>query len=209
MDALGALRPSFTLTASGACSSGATRWTHAAGSPGSTNRASFPLRPSASSSSRGSYAARWAGVSFTCNQLPFTLPPPDEQLPEEVEVELSRAVAAASEKLLQRNEADVAQQQAQAMQQDPVVQMQQKELAIKEGNLQRQLMKDQREAQLRELDIMTRNQRERERIASQEKVAGAQIGAQIVEQEKDLSVKERLEGVKLGVEIGTKGLSNK
>ena len=141
--------------------------------------------------------------------LGVPLPPPDEQLPEEVEVELSRAVAAASEKLLQRNEADVAQQQAQAMQQDPVVQMQQKELAIKEGNLQRQLMKDQREAQLRELDIMTRNQRERERIASQEKVAGAQIGAQIVEQEKDLSVKERLEGVKLGVELGTKGLSTK
>ena len=141
--------------------------------------------------------------------LGVPLPPPDEQLPEEVEVELSRAVAAASEKLLQRNEADVAQQQAQQAQQDPVVQMQQKELAIKEGNLQRQLMKDQREAQLKEMDIMARDRRERERIASQEKVAGAQIGAQIVEQDKDLDVRQRIEGVKLGVELGTKGLSTK
>jgi hypothetical protein len=141
--------------------------------------------------------------------LGVPLPAPDEQLPEEIEVELSRAVAAASEKLLQRNEADVAQQQAQALQQDPVVQMQQKEIAIKEGNLQRQLMKDQREAQLKEMDIIARDRRERERIASQEKVAGAQIGAQIVEQEKDLDVRQKIEGVKLGVELGTKGLSTK
>lgn len=141
--------------------------------------------------------------------LGVPLPPPDEQLPEEVEVELSRAVAAASDKLLQRNEADSAMQQAQALQQDPVVQMQQKEVAIKEGNLQRQLMKDQRDAQLKELDIALKDRRERERIASQEKVAGAQIGAQIVEQEKDLDVKQKIEGVKLGVELGTKGLSTK
>jgi hypothetical protein len=141
--------------------------------------------------------------------LGVTLPPPEERLPEDIEVELSRAVAAASEKLLQRNQSDAQQQAAQEMQQDPVIQMQQKEVAIKEANLQRQLMKDQKDAQLKEMEILIRDQRERERISSQEKVAGAQIGASIVEQEKDLDVKQKLEGVRIGAQLGTQGLSSK
>lgn len=141
--------------------------------------------------------------------LGVTLPPPEERLPEDIEVELSRAVAAASEKLLQRNQADEQQQSAQQMQQDPVIQMQQKEVAIKEANLQRQLMKDQKDSELKEMEILVRDQRERERIASQEKIAGAQIGSRVVEQDKDLETKQKLEGVRIGAQLGTQGLSSK
>jgi hypothetical protein len=141
--------------------------------------------------------------------LGVTLPPPEERLPEDIEVELSRAVAAASEKLLQRNQADAQQQSAQQMQQDPVIQMQQKEVAIKEANLQRQLMKDQKDAQLKEMDILVKDQRERERISSQEKIAGAQIGSRVAEQEKDLETKQKIEGVRIGAQLGTQGLSSK
>ena len=56
------------------------------------------------------------------------LPPPGESLPESMEVELSRLVAAASQQLLQKHMAQFQQQQAQQQQQDPIVQQQQMEL---------------------------------------------------------------------------------
>jgi hypothetical protein len=61
------------------------------------------------------------------------LPHPDEELPEDIEVELSRAVAMASAKLLQKDQAEAQMMQNKALQEDPVVQMQQKEVAIKEA----------------------------------------------------------------------------
>jgi hypothetical protein len=64
-------------------------------------------------------------------QLGVPLPPPDQEMPEDVEVELSRLVAQASTQLLQLNMSKAQQQQAQQQQQDPMVQMQQAELQIK------------------------------------------------------------------------------
>jgi hypothetical protein len=64
-------------------------------------------------------------------QLGVPLPPPDQEMPEDVEVELSRLVAQASTQLLQLNMSKAQQQQAQQAQQDPMVQMQQAELQIK------------------------------------------------------------------------------
>ena len=64
-------------------------------------------------------------------QMGVPLPPPGEQLPEQVEVQLSQLVAAASAQLLNANMAQAQQAQAQQMAQDPLVQMQQAELQIK------------------------------------------------------------------------------
>jgi hypothetical protein len=64
-------------------------------------------------------------------QLGVPLPPPGEQLPEGIEVELSRLTAQAATQLLQANMAKAQQQQAQQMQQDPLVQMQQAEMQLK------------------------------------------------------------------------------
>jgi hypothetical protein len=64
-------------------------------------------------------------------QMGVPLPPPGEQLPEQVEVQLSQLVAQASAQLLNTNMAMAQQQQAQQMAQDPLVQMQQAELQIK------------------------------------------------------------------------------
>ncbi len=64
-------------------------------------------------------------------QLGVPLPPPDEKLPEDAEVMLSRLVAQGAQQLLAANKGQAAQQQAQQMQQDPVMQLQQQELAIK------------------------------------------------------------------------------
>ena len=64
-------------------------------------------------------------------RMGVTMPQPDVDLPPEIEVQLSRAVAMAAQQLLQINQANAAQQQAQQQAQDPLVQMQQKELEIK------------------------------------------------------------------------------
>jgi hypothetical protein len=64
-------------------------------------------------------------------QLGVPMPKPDEDMPEELEVQLSRLVAQASQQLLAMNKTKAQQAQAQQAAQDPLVQIQQAELAIK------------------------------------------------------------------------------
>jgi hypothetical protein len=64
-------------------------------------------------------------------RLGAPLPKPDVELSPELEIELSRAVAQASQQLLQMNKAQAAQTQAQQQMQDPIIQMQMQELQIK------------------------------------------------------------------------------
>ena len=125
------------------------------------------------------------------------LPHPDEELPEDIEVELSRAVAMASAKLLQKDQAEAQMMQNQALQQDPVVQMQQKEVAIKEAEVQRKVQKDQTDAALKAENMRLVDERDRMRIQSQEEIAGAQIGAKVG----DAEMKQETEGAKLGAKI--------
>jgi hypothetical protein len=140
--------------------------------------------------------------------LGVPLPPPDEQLPEDIEVELSRAVAIAAEKLLQKDQAEAAQKQAQQAMQDPVVQQQNRELDIREAEVMRKKSKDEAELELRAADLTAKDQRERERIAAQERIAGAQIGAKAADLDKSIDSKQRIEGMKIGADLGTKGLSS-
>lgn len=87
--------------------------------------------------------------------LGMTLPPQtneegnDIPMNPEVEAQLAPMLAQAAQRVLQQNQATVAQQQAQQAAQDPVVQMQQQELAIKQGELQRKAQKDQVDAELK------------------------------------------------------------
>ena len=64
-------------------------------------------------------------------RLGAPMPVPNAEMDEEMEVQLSRAVAQAAGQLLQMNKAQTAQQQAQQQAQDPLIQMQQAELQIK------------------------------------------------------------------------------
>jgi len=114
----------------------------------------------------------------------------------EVEARLSPLLAQAAQQLLQTNQAQVAQQQAQQQAQDPIVQMQQQELQLKAQELQLKQEKQKIEAAAKadQLDI------ERERIASQERIAGAQIGAKVENDKASIAAKERMEGARIGSE---------
>jgi hypothetical protein len=123
-------------------------------------------------------------------------PKPDEDIPEDMEVEISRLAAAGAQKLLQKSQAEVAQQQANQAAQDPVVQMQQQELQIKAKETEikeKKLMVD-AAARADQLDI------ERERIASQERMAGMQVGAKIATDRANLTSKQQMEGLKIGLD---------
>jgi len=72
-------------------------------------------------------------------QLGVPLPSEDEPLPEDVELQLSQLTAQAAGKLLQKDQAEAAAQQAQAQAKDPLTQMQMKELELKEKELQHKI----------------------------------------------------------------------
>jgi hypothetical protein len=75
-------------------------------------------------------------------RLGVTLPAPNEELPEEIEVQLARLVADAGQQLTQIHQQEAAQQQAQQQQQDPLFQLQQAEVQIKQSDVQRKAEKD-------------------------------------------------------------------
>lgn len=79
-------------------------------------------------------------------QLGAQLPPPDEEMPEEMEVQLSRLVADAGRQLTQTSQQQAAQQQAQQQAQDPLFQLEQAKLQIQQQEQQRKATKDQTDA---------------------------------------------------------------
>ena len=81
-------------------------------------------------------------------KLGAPLPAPNEELPKDIEVLLAQTMAQAGTQLTQQKQAEAAQQAAQQQAQDPVIQMQQQELAIKQAEIQRKAQKDQADAQI-------------------------------------------------------------
>jgi len=134
-------------------------------------------------------------------QMGVPMPGQDDPMPEDVELELSRVVAQAAGKLLQKNQAEAAQQQAQQAAQDPLVQMQQKELQLKEAEVMGKLQLADKKLQA-DTAIKAENLKlQKARLKSEDQRAGAQIGARMATQLQGDAVKQRLEGARLGVEV--------
>jgi hypothetical protein len=133
-------------------------------------------------------------------QIGVPYPKPDEDMPEDMEVELSRLAAAGAQKLLAKDQAEVAQQQAMATAQDPVVQMQMQELALKAKELELKQMKLQIDA----ADKSDRLELEDKRIETQKEIAGMQVGAKSAKDRADLEAKMELEGLRVGMQIAEK-----
>ena len=129
--------------------------------------------------------------------IPYTEDENEEHLPEQVELQIARLAAPAAAKLLQTNKAQVAQQQAMQQAQDPLVQIQQRELAIKEKEAaikERKLMVD-AAAKADQLNV------EKERITSQERIAGLNAAIKVQKDDKEIRSKEEIEGVRMGIDM--------
>ena len=119
-------------------------------------------------------------------QMGVELPPPDQPMPEEMETKLSQLMARASQQVLQESAAQQQQAQAQQAAQDPMIQMKQAELALKQAEQQRKEQKDFVDAALKN-----------EKIEADKAIAGAKLGVELAKEEKNTE----LEGIKLGSEI--------
>ena len=80
-------------------------------------------------------------------QLGTTLPPEDAKLSPEMEIQLAKLSADAAKQLIQANQAEQTQKTAQQQAQDPLVLMQQKELQLKQQELN-----DKKEIELKKID---------------------------------------------------------
>jgi hypothetical protein len=131
-------------------------------------------------------------------QLGVPLPNVNEEnpIPEEYEVEISRLASEAAKKLLQKDMAEAQQQQAEQQAQDPLIQMQQKELQLKEMEIQTKAQKTMADIELDKARIEV----DRMRIESQEKIAGAELGARAAMEKQKLDAEELRQGTRLGIE---------
>jgi hypothetical protein len=131
-------------------------------------------------------------------QLGVDLPTVDDEneIPQEFEKEISTLTAEAAKKLLQKDVAEAQMMQQQQQAQDPMLAMQQKELQLKEMEIQAKNQKTMSDIELDRAKL----ELERMRIESQEKIAGAELGARAAMEKDKLDAEELRQGARLGME---------
>jgi len=130
------------------------------------------------------------------DQVGVPLPAPNEEMDESVELDLSRVVAKGAEQLLQKDIQEAQAQEIMQKQQDPILQMQQKELQIKELEAQTKAQKMQADTALDQAKL----ELEKMKLESEERIAGAKIGANAVMDNRKIESQELIAGTKIGVE---------
>jgi hypothetical protein len=146
--------------------------------------------------------------------LGVSMPNHEKPLPEDAEEELSRITAEAAEKLLKSNTAEAQQAQAQRQQEDPLTQIQQRELAIKEQELEHKKQMDMAKLELEAQKAMMNDKNQTERLESENKREGARLGVALTKNSSDAQIQSQkikneavAEGTKLAVDIA-KDLAN-
>jgi len=133
--------------------------------------------------------------------LGVEMPDEDQPLPEDVEEQVSRLAAEAAQKLLNKNKGEAAQKAAEEQAKDPLTQIQQRELAIKEAELKHKVDMDNKKHQLDTATKIGSLELQTERLSSENDRAAGQLAARIAtELDKGLR-EEKIEGAKLGLEI--------
>ena len=114
-------------------------------------------------------------------QLGVPLPPPDEEMPEDAEVMLSRLVAQGAQQVLAASKGQAANQQAQQMQQDPVMQLQQAELAIKKQEADTKALKVKGDLQLKAEELSLKAQESAARTGEDPAMASMRLQQEIMQ----------------------------
>lgn len=130
--------------------------------------------------------------------LGVSLPSTEDELPEDMEKQISRLMAEASNQVLNESKALMAQQQAQQNAQDPVLQIQMQELGIKQGELalkQKKLAID-AAAKADEIKLKENEMQMKAQIESMK------VGAKAASEKDASEVKQQIEGLKIGSDIG-------
>ena len=129
-------------------------------------------------------------------QMGVSLPNPENELPEDVEVQLSQLIAQASKQLLAENQSEAQQQKNQQMAEDPLVKMQQEELQLKKQSEQTKAQKAQSDAQAKQQSLAN----ESTRIANQKEVDMARIQADLQKNQQKDANQQQMERLRIGVD---------
>ena len=121
------------------------------------------------------------------------LPSPDENIPKDMEVQISKMVAEGSQIVLAQNQQAAAQQQAMQNAQDPILQAEMQKLQIQQAEVQRKAQRDMAELQLAQQRLML----DQQKAQNTAQIESARIAAQV---QKDQSEQE-IEGLKLGIDL--------
>ena len=155
-------------------------------------------------------------------QLGAALPPlpqddnDEYDLPPEFEAQLSQLAAVAAARVLQKDQAEAQAQQAQQQQQDPLIQMQQMDLQIKQLTAQTKAQQAQMDGQLRMMEQQRKQQKDmvdaaakldelelrKAEISATQQLEAARLGVDIQKDKAALAAKQQIEGVRLGLDIG-------
>ena len=130
-------------------------------------------------------------------QLGMPMPPEDEKLPPQLELALSTMMAQAANQVLQQDQAQAAQMQAQQAAQDPVLQMQQQELAIRQAEVQIKAKKQQADEDMATVKLSL----EKEKVGGRLKLDAMKVGAQIENDKHKLANQEQQVGLKAGMDM--------
>ena len=127
-------------------------------------------------------------------ELGFALPPVGEPLPADIEKRLSGLIADAADQLLGKKQQQAQAQAAAQQQQDPIVQQREREIAIREMDVQRKAQSDAAKIQLEQQKLMAKQQKD---------AVDAQIKIEQMENEKMVDVAElSLEQAELEAKMG-------
>ena len=141
-------------------------------------------------------------------ELGVALPPPEEPLPEDIELRLSKLVAPAAAQLTGKDKREMEAQRIQEQMQDPVIQLQQAELQLKAKQAQDKAQTDMARIQADLAKSREKTELERDKLSQEAKVEGAKLGVRIAEdasrediEKSRMKSKDLLDGVKVGVDI--------
>jgi hypothetical protein len=119
--------------------------------------------------------------------LGVQLPAPDQEMPQDIEKEMSKMMAMAAPQVLAQSKAMMAQQQAQQQAQDPIVQMQMQELAIKKQDSDTKAKKvavdaaaKADELALKREEISVKMQLDGQKFIAQNEIEGVKLAGDIV-----------------------------
>jgi len=139
----------------------------------------------------------WAYRARIEEQMGTQMPSPEAKLPPHVEAQLSRTVAQAAQKLFDANSAEVQAQRNEAARNDPVVQLQQREMSVKEGELELKRSKLAADAAKAADEIQLRAENEALRLELEAFKAGAKVALDKAKLEADM----QSEGLRVGVDV--------
>ena len=155
-------------------------------------------------------------------QLGAALPPlpqddnDEYDLPPEFEAQLSQLAAMAAARVLQKDQAEAQAQQNAQQQQDPLIQMQQMDLQIKQLMAQTKAQQAQMDGQIRMMEQQRKQQKDmvdaaakldelelrKAEVSATQQLEAARLGVDIQKDKAALAAKQQIEGVRLGLDIG-------